>query len=61
MPQPVKKVLLQKLMYLAMIVKLGTTLLEMQNPIERCILDLKRKTILYSIAVDMVYKHTRSV
>jgi hypothetical protein len=57
----VKKVLLQKLMYLAVIVKLSTTLLEMQNPIERCILDLKRKTILYSTAVDMVYKHTRSV
>jgi hypothetical protein len=57
----VKKVLLQKLMYLAVIVKLSTTLLEMQNPIERCILDLKRKTILYSTAVDMAYKHTRSV
>ena len=59
--KPVKEMLLQELMHLVVIVKLSTAFLKMLDPIETCILDLGRKTVLNSTALDVGYKHTRSV
>ena len=59
--KPVKEMLLQEPMYLIVIAKLRAALLEMPNPIETCVLNLRRKTLLYSTARDVGYKHTRSI
>lgn len=58
---PVKKMLLQELMHLLIVVKLSTALLKMLDPVETCVLNLRRKTALNSTAIDIGYKHTRSV
>jgi len=48
--------LLQELMYLIVVAKLRSTLLEMPNLVETCILNLRRKTLLYSTARNVGYK-----
>ena len=58
--KPVKKMLLQELMYLVVIVKLSITLLEMLNPVETCVPDVWRKTLLYATTLYVSDKCTRS-
>ena len=45
-----KEMLLYELMYFVIIVELGTTLLEMLDPIEACVLNLRRKVLFHSTA-----------
>ena len=59
--KPVKEMLLQELIYLIVVTKLYTALLEMLNPIETSILNPRRKTTLNLTALSISYKHTRSV
>jgi hypothetical protein len=58
--KPVKKILLQELIYLV-VVKLSAALLKMLDLVETCILDLERKTALNSIAIYIGYERTRSI
>jgi hypothetical protein len=46
---------------LVVVVKLSATLLEMLYPIEACVLNLRRKTLLYPITPYVSYKHPRNV
>jgi hypothetical protein len=48
-------------MYLIVVVKLRSALLEVLNPVETCILKLRRKTLLHSTACNVGYKHAGSV
>ena len=48
-------------MDLVVIVKLSITLLEMLNPVETCVPDLWRKTLLYLTTLYVNYKCTRSL
>jgi hypothetical protein len=43
----VKKMYLEELMDMVVVVKLSTALLKMLNPVETCVPDLKRKMLLY--------------
>jgi hypothetical protein len=58
--KPMKKMLLQELMYFVGVVKLSTALVKMLNPVETCVLKLRWKTALDSTALGVGYKHTRS-
>ena len=49
--KPMEEMLLQELMYLAIVAKLSTTLMKMLSPVETCILKLWRKASRYSITV----------
>ena len=44
--KPMEKMVLQELMYLAVIIKLSFTLLKMANPVETRVLDLKGNILL---------------
>jgi len=57
----VKEMLLQELIYLIVVAKLRPALLKILNLVETCILNLRRKTLLYSTARNVGYKHARSV
>ena len=57
----VKEMLLQELIDLVVVVKLSTTLLKMLNPVETCVPDLWRKTLLYPIALYVSHKYTVSL
>jgi hypothetical protein len=59
--KPVKEMYLEELMDLVVVVKQSTTLLKMLNPVEACILDLWRKTLLYSTILYVSHKRTRSL
>jgi hypothetical protein len=48
-------------MYLVIVAKLSAALVKMLNPVETCILNLRRKTAFNSTALDVAYKHTGSV
>jgi hypothetical protein len=48
--KPVKEMLLQELMYLIVVAKLRSALLEMLNLVETYILNVRRKTLLHSTA-----------
>jgi hypothetical protein len=52
----VKKIYLEELIDIVVVLKLGTTLLKMLNPVETCILDLWRKALLYSTTLYISYK-----
>ena len=45
--EPVKEMLLQKVVDLFATAKLSTALPEMLNPVQACILQFKKKTLLY--------------
>ncbi len=59
--KPVKKMLLQELMHLAIVTKPTSAFLKMLEPVETCILNLKRKTALNSTALNFSYKRTGRV
>jgi len=59
--KPVKEMLPQEHMDLVIIPKLSTTLPKMLDPVQACILNLRRKTLLHSIALYVNYKHAGSV
>jgi hypothetical protein len=59
--KPVKEMLLQELMHLVVVVKLSTAFLNMLDPVETCISDIRRETALNSTALDVGYTYTRSV
>ena len=48
-------------MHLVVVMKLSTALLKMLDPVETCILNLRRKTMLNSTAFDVAYKQTGNV
>ena len=56
-----KEMLLEELIHLVVVVKLSATLLKMLDPVETCILNLRRKTALNSTTLDVSYKYTRSI
>src|SRR6266480_5524332 len=56
--KPVKQMLLQEFVYFVIIVKLSTTLLKMVNPVETCILEIWRETLVYLAAVHVGCKCT---
>lgn len=56
-----KKMPLQELGNLVIIVKLSTALLQMLNSVQTGILDLRGKTLLYLSALYISCKHIRSV
>ena len=58
--EPVKKMLLQKLMDVIVAVEPFTTLLKMLDPVETCVLDLRRKPFIYSTALYTSQEHTWS-
>jgi len=53
--EPVKKMLLQELMYLVVVAKVRAALLEMLDPVETCILNLRWKILLYLTFFDLRY------
>jgi hypothetical protein len=59
--KPMKKMLLQEVMHLVVVAKLSAALVKMLNPVEACILNLRRKAALNSTALDVSYKHTGSI
>ena len=59
--KPVKQMLLQEFVYLVIVAKLSTALLKMLDPVETCILNLQRKTLLYATAVNVDCKRPRSI
>jgi hypothetical protein len=56
--EPMQEMLTQKLVYLVVVTKLSTTLLKMLDPVETCILNLKRKVLFYPTAFDIVHERT---
>ena len=50
---------LKELIDFVVVVNLSTTLLKMLNPVETCIPDLLRKTLLYSTTLYLSHKCTR--
>ena len=58
--KPVKKMLLQKLMDLIIVVELFTTLLKMPDPVKTCVLDLRRKPFIHSTALHISHEHNWS-
>jgi hypothetical protein len=48
-------------MLLVIVAKLRAALLEMLNPVETCILNLRRKTVLNLTTLDIGYKRTGCV
>jgi hypothetical protein len=56
-----KEMRLQELMDLVVVVKLSTTLLNVLDPVKTCILSFRRKTLLHSATLHLVYKHTRNI
>lgn len=59
--KPVTKILLQELIHLVFIAKLRTALLKMRDPVETCVLNLRRKTLLNSTTLNVGYKFTGSI
>jgi hypothetical protein len=57
----VKEMYLEELIHLVVVMKLSTAPLEMLNPVETCIPDLWRKTILYSTTLYVSHKCTGSL
>jgi hypothetical protein len=57
----VKEMYLEELMDVVVVVKLSTALLKMLNPVETRVLDLWRKTLLYSTMLYVSHKCTRSL
>jgi hypothetical protein len=57
----VKEMYLEKLIDFVAVAKLSATLLKMLNPVETCVPDLWRKTILYSTTLYVCHKCTRSL
>jgi hypothetical protein len=57
----VKKMYLEELMDLAVVVKLSIAFLEMMNPVEACVPDLWRKALLYSTTLYVSHKRTGSL
>ena len=58
--KPVKKMLLQKLIDLIVVVELFTTLLKMLDPVETCVLDPRRKPFMHSTALHISHENTWS-
>jgi hypothetical protein len=52
---------LEELIDLVVVSKLGTTLLKMLNPVETCVPDLWRKTLLNLTTFYISHKYTRSL
>jgi hypothetical protein len=48
-------------MHLVVVAKLSAALVKMLDPVETCILNLRRKTELNSTTLNVGYKHTGSV
>jgi hypothetical protein len=55
-----KKVLLQELMYVTIVLKLITAFLKVLDPIETCILDFRKKTSINSASLDFGHERTRA-
>lgn len=55
-----KEMLLQELVHLAIIVKLGAALLNMLDPALTCVLDFMRKALFNLPSLHISYKHARS-
>lgn len=58
--EPVKKMLLQELMRLAIVAKLTAALLKVLDPVETCVLDFRRKASLNLTSLNVDYKHAGS-
>jgi hypothetical protein len=56
--KPVKKIFLQKLMDLIVIVELFTTLLKMLDPVETYVLELRKKSFIHSTALHISHEYT---
>ena len=52
---------MKKAVDLVVVMELRTTLLKMLDPVEACILNLRRKTFLYATAVNFTREGTWSV
>jgi hypothetical protein len=53
--EPVKEMLLQKLVYLVVVAKLSAALLNVLNPVATGVLNFGRKTLLNSASLDIGY------
>ena len=59
--KPVKAMLLQELMHLAVVVQLSTALLKTPDPVKTRILKLGRNSVLNLTTIDVGYKRTGSI
>jgi hypothetical protein len=57
----VKEMLLQELINLAIVTEVTAALPNMLGPVATSVLNFRRKTLLNSAALDIGYKHTRSI